>query len=269
MNEKILFKGNEAFIACRYEKFVQLSSKAINHDPLNYVIYSKRSVAYVCIHNFEKSLFDAQKTMELKNRTSINDTQKPAIETVEHSEEVENDENVDKIDDAKKFKKPYIGMVFGSIDEARNYYEEYGRVEGYKVAEDYIEEACTKCLDIALDMLKNEGTAESLDDLHESLKDVGNITNELLISNSILLDPHVSQTKGRKKDDKGNDKATRVSANDIILWSVKVAQIKKRKCSVCKESGHNKRQSLVDETRELRSEDDDIEPIPTEDIMKN
>ncbi|KAF6159647.1 hypothetical protein GIB67_034609 [Kingdonia uniflora] len=223
MNEEILFKGNEAFIACRHEESVQLFSEAINHDPLNYAIYSKRSAAYACIQNFEKSLTDAQKTMELENLTSINDTQKLATETVEHSEEIENDENVDKIDDAKKFKKPYIGIVFGSIDEARNYYEEYGLVEGiichicrrssqlahivaksdtrYKVAEDYIEEAYTKCLDIALDLLKNEGTAKSLDDPHESLKDVGNTTNELLISNFILLYPHVSQTKGRKKDD--------------------------------------------------------------------
>ncbi|KAF6144402.1 hypothetical protein GIB67_024629 [Kingdonia uniflora] len=217
MNEEIFFKGNEAFIACRYEESVQLFSEAINHDPLNYVIYSKRSAAYACIQKFEKSLVDAQKTMKLKNLTSIN-----------------------------------------AKSNAR-----------YKVAEDYIEEAYTKCLDIALDLLKNEGTAESLDDLHESLKDVGNTTNELLISNVILLDPHVSQTKGRKKDDKENDKVTRVSANGRILRGVEVAQITKRKCSVYKESCHDKRQSLVDETRELRSEDDDIEPIPIEDIMKN
>ncbi|KAF6142226.1 hypothetical protein GIB67_012075 [Kingdonia uniflora] len=126
MNEEILFKGNEAFIACRYEESVQLFSEAINHDPLNYAIYSKCSATYECIQKFEKSLADAQKTMKLKNLTSINDIQKPAIETIEHSEEVKNDENVDKIGDAKKFKKPYIGMIFCSIYEACNYYEEYG-----------------------------------------------------------------------------------------------------------------------------------------------
>ncbi|KAF6174762.1 hypothetical protein GIB67_031286 [Kingdonia uniflora] len=69
MNEEILFKGNEAFIACRYEESVQLFSEAINHDPLNYVLYSKCSAAYACIQKLEKSLADAQKTMELKNLT--------------------------------------------------------------------------------------------------------------------------------------------------------------------------------------------------------
>ncbi|KAF5184044.1 hypothetical protein FRX31_026369 [Thalictrum thalictroides] len=45
------------------------------------------------------------------------------------------DENEKTMDDSydEKIKAPYVGLFFDSIDEAKNYYEEYGRQNGFCV----------------------------------------------------------------------------------------------------------------------------------------
>jgi stress-induced-phosphoprotein 1 len=58
-------KGNSALTAGRNEEAIEAYSEAIKLDETNHVLYSNRSAAYLKNGNFEESLKDADKTIQL------------------------------------------------------------------------------------------------------------------------------------------------------------------------------------------------------------
>lgn len=58
--------GNKAFSAGNYEEAIKCFSDAISLAPDNHVLYSNRSASYASLHEYEKALEDARKTVELQ-----------------------------------------------------------------------------------------------------------------------------------------------------------------------------------------------------------
>ncbi|XP_030762728.1 stress-induced-phosphoprotein 1 [Sitophilus oryzae] len=59
-------KGNAALAENKLEDAIRYYTEAINLDPKNAVLYSNRSAAYAKAHDYELSLGDAEKAVELK-----------------------------------------------------------------------------------------------------------------------------------------------------------------------------------------------------------
>ncbi|XP_004289262.1 PREDICTED: uncharacterized protein LOC101308030 [Fragaria vesca subsp. vesca] len=96
---------------------------------------------------------------------------------------------------------------------------------------------------------------DGLDELSNKISEVNKVTKEVAIesedhvfqdevdqcasksSESLLLDPNISKTKGRKKDD---NSTRNTNSSKRIKSGMELAQSKKRKCTMYQQTGHNK-----------------------------
>lgn len=65
--DQLKLDGSKAFIAGDYPKALDFFTKAIEIDPTNGALYSNRSATYASMTNWNKSLEDANKTVEVKD----------------------------------------------------------------------------------------------------------------------------------------------------------------------------------------------------------
>ncbi|XP_040364048.1 uncharacterized protein LOC121049848 [Rosa chinensis] len=103
--------------------------------------------------------------------------------------------------------------------------------EAYTMYMDGLDELSKKILEV--NKVSKEDAMESQDNVFRDEADQCKSKS----SESLLLSPNISKTKGRKKDENSRRKT---KSSKTIKGGMQLAQSKQRKCTMCQQPGHNK-----------------------------
>ncbi|KAM1224818.1 hypothetical protein ACFX2G_044610 [Malus domestica] len=97
----------------------------------------------------------------------------PSISPVQDTVQVENDETCIPNENSKGLKTPYVGMLFDTMEEARNYYQDYGRQEGFWIRTQSSSKTRSRSDDITSRQFvcAHQGKHVSRNTVHETLEE--------------------------------------------------------------------------------------------------
>ncbi|XP_050157451.1 protein FAR1-RELATED SEQUENCE 5-like [Malus sylvestris] len=114
----------------------------------------------------------------------------PSMSPVQDTVQVENDETCIPNENSKGLKTPYVGMLFDTMEEARNYYQDYGRQKGFWIRTRSSSETRSRSDDI---------TSRQFVCVHQGKHVSRNIVHETLEENE---DRETCETENMKKMNK-------------------------------------------------------------------
>ncbi|GAB2299501.1 hypothetical protein Dimus_033568 [Dionaea muscipula] len=143
--------------------------------------------------------------------------------------------------------QPYVEMEFDSMEKARDYYEDYGKNQGKPASLRVVNPMYNEQLE-SFRQVEEGQEVEVLNGPSTAGVNVEELANQQQVEEPInagnvpqvmLLDPNLSQTKGRKRDGKGKE----VVASARLKSGLELSTNKrKRKCNCCgKMTRHDKR----------------------------